>query len=706
MPSPKSDKNPYRHKLIDFVKTTQLAFDAEALKSMSDRDKKNLANNPTALVAKIVENASMSPEIIDNAIQSCIGTMSRVIKFTDGVDIKGGKIDSYPSLSILPFLPIEFREDENGSSSYAPTPKSTPYALEGGAEVEAGANDDKEIAESTPSVGEGEAEKANGDNPDAEEQEEEEEESSSSSTSSSKSSSQPSSRRSRNITSSPSNRGREDSSEGSRSSPEVSFQSGTNTESNDFFDNLKKVNAAITNDGPSLHLVGDPNFKVKYTLREYIRIVKECAADRNMDPALRFLSKNKCKIGGDYRDTFLKDQLLTSVAVGTLPVYPLGLNPLCSLAGVNFSIASYQKTLSNWTTMISTVSTALRAIIMKACVDKVKDLPVDVKDVLALVRHLEDETKVDVEEAQSGIEVHCDIPDSEVLKPGGKALTLKELVKVMIRYETEFKLKLEITTGTVQNATDNNETNTFMKMYRANCQKWLLNLMSYQTNHEAIIKFYNAESKKNEVSFSVLKNQPLSKTQLESMGNQFTQTNAASVSTYTTAIKNMMEESNKLKKPSTKTINNAEANTTNEQKDDTNKNDQKIAVGQFICTERYNKVLETIVDPNSKLELLKVLTTDDKFADSAKALEAVKEYVRKVFLLTLEHKKTKNSNGRSRRYPGRRFAKINQSRKIKAHCFSFKNKGVCTKEQQGKKCDFRHITKKEAEAEIAALGGK
>jgi hypothetical protein len=414
---------------------------------------------------------------------------------------------------------------------------------------------------------------------------------------------------------------------------------------------------------------------------------------------------NKCKIGGDYRDTFLKDQLLTSVAVGTLPVYPLGLNPLCSLAGVNFSMASYQKTLSNWTTMISTVSTALRAIIMKACVDKVKDLPVDVKDVLALVRHLEDETKADVEEAQSGIEVHCDIPDSEVLKPGGKALTLKELVKVMIRYETEFKLKLEITTGTVQNATNNNETNTFMKMYRANCQKWLLNLMSYQTNHEAIIKFYNEESKKNEVSFSVLKNQPLSKTQLESMGNQFTQTNAASVTTYTTAIKNMMEESNKLKKPSTKTINNAEANTTNEQKDDTNKNDQKIACGQFICTEKHNKVMAT------HLKLLEVLTTDEKFADNAKALEAVKDYVRNVFLLTLEHQKNKNSNGtsrsgRSRRFPGRRFAKINQSRKIKAHCFSFKNKGVCAKEQQGKKCDFRHITKKEAEAEFAALGGK
>ena len=415
-----------------------------------------------------------------------------------------------------------------------------------------------------------------------------------------------------------------------------------------------------------------------------------------MTSALRFLSDNKCTIGNNYRDSFAKSSHLSNLVIGETDVSVIALRPLKKLAGKVFTVEVYSSLNDNWSKALTKITTALRAIIFKAVVgEEVEtDLPNEVTNVFTLVKWMKDQSKVDVVDAQAGINLNCNVPYSEVMK-GGKAVNFIGLVKLLKKFEKEFKDKLSVTTGTVEDAKSYDEAKFALKFYRANCQKWLLEILALQSNHENILKDYNATSKSNTEAFSVLKKPPLTIIQLEDLAESYTQTNTASINSYTTHLKAFLEEKNKMKKiKGKKQIN----NTVIENGETKGQNDQKITASQFKRTADAKRLFEKHVDEKTEIKLIEALTSDKKYESEKQAKQVIFDVVEKTFKSALQFARFNNQAKGNGKFQNRR--KFNpSSKKIKAYCFDFL-KGSCEREN----CGYRHITKAQRKAEMKAVG--
>jgi len=348
----------------------------------------------------------------------------------------------------------------------------------------------------------------------------------------------------------------------------------------------------------------------------------------------------------------------------------------------------------NWSKTLTKIITALRAIIFKVVVGKV-ELPSEVSNIHELVKWMKDQSKVDVADAQSGINLNCNVPDEELWNKNGKPKNFTALVDVLKKYEKEFKDKLAVSTGKVENANGSEEAKIALKFYRANCQNWLLDILAFQTNHEGILKDYNIDSLLNVEAFSVLKKPPLTMLQLEQLAKTYNQTNKTSIQTYTNHLKKFLDEK---KKPNQIKGNKKEINNTSVNNGETKgQNDQKITVSQFNRTVSARKIFENHIDEKTQIKLIEVLTSDKNYESENEAKKVMMDVVEKTFKSALKFARFNNQAKGNGQIQNRR--KVNpSSRKIPAYCFDFL-KGSCTKEN----CRFRHITKADRKAEFKAV---
>jgi len=456
---------------------------------------------------------------------------------------------------------------------------------------------------------------------------------------------------------------------------------------------LKHVQEENSNSN-TLYVTPDEDFKIKYTSREFMKILKQCAANKDMTNALKFLSKNNCKVGSNYRDSYVKDKLLSNVVTGLTDVSVIALRPLENLVGKKFTVEVYSSLNHNWSKTLTKIITALRAIIFKVVVGKV-ELPSEVSNIHELVKWMKDQSKVDVADAQSGINLNCNVPYTDVLSKEGKAVNFIGLVELLKKYEKEFKDKIVVTTGTVVNAEGSDEAKFALKFYRANCQMWLLEILAFQNNHENILKDYNAKSKLNTEAFSVLKKPPLTMVQMEELAELYNQTNTASITTYTNLLKKFLEEKNNLNKNKG---NKKQINNTVVQNGETKvQYDQKITANQFKRTADAKQFFEKHVDEKSEIKLMEALTSDKKFENEKKAKQVIFDVVGKTFKSALQFAKfNKQAKGNGQIQNRRKFNP--SSKKIKSYCFDFM-KGSCTREN----CGYRHITRAQRKAELKAV---
>ena len=666
-------------KIEDFVNIARKAFADTVTSEKNIRAKNNFINEHVALISKLIGNAAESTEIIDDRVNLMLETFSAVVRQLEtGVGVNDGPLKKLNYMNILTIVPLEFESDKKNNSPFQPTPKKpVSKALKdmdgiNEKDVEEDLNQ-KAIPEHS----------ADGDTNEDDNDENNEKEQSDKSSSSSSSSSNAGNRN--RTPKSPSDV--DDDPEN-----EVSFLAEVNNKSSDdFYNQLKNVQEENSN---TLHVIPNDDYKVKYTLNEFMKILKRCVLKKDMEEALLFLSKNNCKVGSNYRNSFVKNRLLSNIVIGLTEVSIIALRPLKNLIGKKFTVEVYSSLNHNWSKTLTKIITALRAIIFKVVVGKEVELPSEVSNIYELIKWMKDQSKVDVADAQSGINLNCNVPDDELWNKNGKPKNFTALVDVLKKYENEFKAKLAVSTGTVENANGSEEAKIALKFYRANCQNWLLDIVAFQTNHEGILKDYNIDSLLNVEALSVLKKPPLTMLQLEQLAKTYNQTNKASIQTYTKHLKKFLDDKKKLNqtKSNKKEINNTFVGETKGQ------NDQKITVSQFNRTASAKKLFENHIDEKTQIKLIEALTSDKtSFESEKKAKEVMMDVVEKTFKSALKFAKFNNQAKDNGQIQNRR--KVNpSSRKIPAYCFDFL-KGCCTRE----KCGYRHITKADRRAEIKAV---
>ena len=683
--STKSDAKAELHerlgKIEDFVKIARKAFADAVTSEKNIRAKNNFKNEYVALISKLIDNAAESTEIIDDRVETILETLSAVVRqLQTGVGVNNGPLEKLNHMNILTIVPLEFESDGKNNSPFQPTPKKPVSKALKNME---GTNEKDDEEDSNKKVIPEPFEDTNTNEGDKDENNENDQSDKSSSSSSSSSNT--------------GNRSR------SRKSPsdvdddpenEVSFMDEVNNKSSeDFYMQLKHVQEENSNSN-TLYVTPDEDFKIKYTSREFMKILKQCAANKDMTNALKFLSKNNCKVGSNYRDSYVKDKLLSNVVTGLTDVSVIALRPLENLVGKKFTVEVYSSLNHNWSKTLTKIITALRAIIFKVVVGKV-ELPSEVSNIHELVKWMKDQSKVDVADAQSGINLNCNVPDEELWNKNGKPKNFTALVDVLKKYEKEFKDKLAVSTGKVENANGSEEAKIALKFYRANCQNWLLDILAFQTNHEGILKDYNIDSLLNVEAFSVLKKPPLTMLQLEQLAKTYNQTNKTSIQTYTNHLKKFLDEK---KKPNQIKGNKKEINNTSVNNGETKgQNDQKITVSQFNRTVSARKIFENHIDEKTQIKLIEVLTSDKNYESENEAKKVMMDVVEKTFKSALKFARFNNQAKGNGQIQNRR--KVNpSSRKIPAYCFDFL-KGSCTKEN----CRFRHITKADRKAEFKAV---
>ena len=683
--STKSDAKAELHerlgKIEDFVKIARKAFADAVTSEKNIRAKNNFKNEYVALISKLIDNAAESTEIIDDRVETILETLSAVVRqLQTGVGVNNGPLEKLNHMNILTIVPLEFESDGKNNSPFQPTPKKPVSKALKNME---GTNEKDDEEDSNKKVIPEPFEDTNTNEGDKDENNENDQSDKSSSSSSSSSNT--------------GNRSR------SRKSPsdvdddpenEVSFMDEVNNKSSeDFYMQLKHVQEENSNSN-TLYVTPDEDFKIKYTSREFMKILKQCAANKDMTNALKFLSKNNCKVGSNYRDSYVKDKLLSNVVTGLTDVSVIALRPLENLVGKKFTVEVYSSLNHNWSKTLTKIITALRAIIFKVVVGKV-ELPSEVSNIHELVKWMKDQSKVDVADAQSGINLNCNVPDEELWNKNGKPKNFTALVDVLKKYEKEFKDKLAVSTGKVENANGSEEAKIALKFYRANCQNWLLDILAFQTNHEGILKDYNIDSLLNVEAFSVLKKPPLTMLQLEQLAKTYNQTNKTSIQTYTNHLKKFLDEK---KKPNQIKGNKKEINNTSVNNGETKgQNDQKITVSQFNRTVSARKIFENHIDEKTQIKLIEVLTSDKNYESENEAKKVMMDVVEKTFKSALKFARFNNQAKGNGQIQNRR--KVNpSSRKIPAYCFDFL-KGSCTKEN----CRYRHITKADRKAEFKAV---
>ena len=683
--STKSDAKAELHerlgKIEDFVKIARKAFADAVTSEKNIRAKNNFKNEHVALISKLIDNAAESTEIIDDRVETILETLSAVVRqLQTGVGVNNGPLEKLNHMNILTIVPLEFESDGKNNSPFQPTPKKPVSKALKNME---GTNEKDDEEDSNKKVIPEPFEDTNTNEGDKDENNENDQSDKSSSSSSSSSNT--------------GNRSR------SRKSPsdvdddpenEVSFMDEVNNKSSeDFYMQLKHVQEENSNSN-TLYVTPDEDFKIKYTSREFMKILKQCAANKDMTNALKFLSKNNCKVGSNYRDSYVKDKLLSNVVTGLTDVSVIALRPLENLVGKKFTVEVYSSLNHNWSKTLTKIITALRAIIFKVVVGKV-ELPSEVSNIHELVKWMKDQSKVDVADAQSGINLNCNVPDEELWNKNGKPKNFTALVDVLKKYEKEFKDKLAVSTGKVENANGSEEAKIALKFYRANCQNWLLDILAFQTNHEGILKDYNIDSLLNVEAFSVLKKPPLTMLQLEQLAKTYNQTNKTSIQTYTNHLKKFLDEK---KKPNQIKGNKKEINNTSVNNGETKgQNDQKITVSQFNRTVSARKIFENHIDEKTQIKLIEVLTSDKNYESENEAKKVMMDVVEKTFKSALKFARFNNQAKGNGQIQNRR--KVNpSSRKIPAYCFDFL-KGSCTKEN----CRYRHITKADRKAEFKAV---
>ena len=683
--STKSDAKAELHerlgKIEDFVKIAMKAFADTVTSEKNIRAKNNFINEHVALISKLIENAAESTEIIDDRVETILETLSAVVRqLQTGVGVNNGPLEKLNHMNILTIVPLEFESDGKNNSPFHPTPKKPVSKalkdMDGTNE-----KDDEEDLNKKVIPEPFEDTNTNEGDKDENNENDQSDKSSSSSSSSSNTGNRSRSRKSpSDVDDDPEN--------------EVSFMDEVNNKSSeDFYMQLKHVQEENSNSN-TLYVTPDEDFKIKYTSREFMKILKQCAANKDMTNALKFLSKNNCKVGSNYRDSFVKDKLLSNIVTGLTDVSVIALRPLKNLVGKKFTVEVYSSLNHNWSKTLTKIITALRAIIFKVVVGKV-ELPSEVSNIHELVKWMKDQSKVDVADAQSGINLNCNVPDEELWNKNGKPKNFTALVDVLKKYEKEFKDKLAVSTGKVENANGSEEAKIALKFYRANCQNWLLDILAFQTNHEGILKDYNIDSLLNVEAFSVLKKPPLTMLQLEQLAKTYNQTNKTSIQTYTNHLKKFLDEK---KKPNQIKGNKKEINNTSVNNGETKgQNDQKITVSQFNRTVSARKIFENHIDEKTQIKLIEVLTSDKNYESENEAKKVMMDVVEKTFKSALKFARFNNQAKGNGQIQNRR--KFNpSSRKIPAYCFDFL-KGSCTKEN----CRYRHITKADRKAEIKAV---
>jgi len=683
--STKSDAKAELHerlgKIEDFVKIARKAFADAVTSEKNIRAKNNFKNEYVALISKLIDNAAESTEIIDDRVETILETLSAVVRqLQTGVGVNNGPLEKLNHMNILTIVPLEFESDGKNNSPFQPTPKKPVSKalknMEGTNE-----KDDEEDLNKKVIPEPFEDTNTNEGDKDENNENDQSDKSSSSSSSSSNTGNRSRSRKSpSDVDDDPEN--------------EVSFMDEVNNKSSeDFYMQLKHVQEENSNSN-TLYVTPDEDFKIKYTSREFMKILKQCAANKDMTNALKFLSKNNCKVGSNYRDSYVKDKLLSNVVTGLTDVSVIALRPLENLVGKKFTVEVYSSLNHNWSKTLTKIITALRAIIFKVVVGKV-ELPSEVSNIHELVKWMKDQSKVDVADAQSGINLNCNVPDEELWNKNGKPKNFTALVDVLKKYEKEFKDKLAVSTGKVENANGSEEAKIALKFYRANCQNWLLDILAFQTNHEGILKDYNIDSLLNVEAFSVLKKPPLTMLQLEQLAKTYNQTNKTSIQTYTNHLKKFLDEK---KKPNQIKGNKKEINNTSVNNGETKgQNDQKITVSQFNRTVSARKIFENHIDEKTQIKLIEVLTSDKNYESENEAKKVMMDVVEKTFKSALKFARFNNQAKGNGQIQNRR--KVNpSSRKIPAYCFDFL-KGSCTKEN----CRYRHITKADRKAEFKAV---
>ena len=683
--STKSDAKAELHerlgKIEDFVKIARKAFADAVTSEKNIRAKNNFKNEYVALISKLIDNAAESTEIIDDRVETILETLSAVVRqLQTGVGVNNGPLEKLNHMNILTIVPLEFESDGKNNSPFHPTPKKPVSKalkdMDGTNE-----KDDEEDLNKKVIPEPFEDTNTNEGDKDENNENDQSDKSSSSSSSSSNTGNRSRSRKSpSDVDDDPEN--------------EVSFMDEVNNKSSeDFYMQLKHVQEENSNSN-TLYVTPDEDFKIKYTSREFMKILKQCAANKDMTNALKFLSKNNCKVGSNYRDSYVKDKLLSNVVTGLTDVSVIALRPLENLVGKKFTVEVYSSLNHNWSKTLTKIITALRAIIFKVVVGKV-ELPSEVSNIHELVKWMKDQSKVDVADAQSGINLNCNVPDEELWNKNGKPKNFTALVDVLKKYEKEFKDKLAVSTGKVENANGSEEAKIALKFYRANCQNWLLDILAFQTNHEGILKDYNIDSLLNVEAFSVLKKPPLTMLQLEQLAKTYNQTNKTSIQTYTNHLKKFLDEK---KKPNQIKGNKKEINNTSVNNGETKgQNDQKITVSQFNRTVSARKIFENHIDEKTQIKLIEVLTSDKNYESENEAKKVMMDVVEKTFKSALKFARFNNQAKGNGQIQNRR--KVNpSSRKIPAYCFDFL-KGSCTKEN----CRYRHITKADRKAEFKAV---
>ena len=669
-------------KIEDFVKIARKAFADTVTSEKNIRAKNNFINEHVALISKLIENAAESTEIIDDRVETILDTLSAVVRqLKTGVGVNNGPLEKLNHMNILTIVPLEFESDAKSNSPFQPTPKKPVSKALKDMEGENEKDDEEDlnkkvILESSEDVNTNE-----GDNDKNNENEQSDKSSSSSSSSSNAGKRHRSPKSPSDVDDDPEN--------------EVSFlEEVNNKSSDDFYMKLKHVQEENSYSN-TLYVTPDEDFTINYTSREFMRILKQCAANKDMTNALKFLSKNNCKVGSNYRDSYVKDKLLSNIVTGLTDVSVIALRPLKNLVGKKFTVEVYSSLNHNWSKTLTKIITALRAIIFKVVAGKEVELPSEVSNIHELVKWMKDQSKVDVADAQSGIDLNCNVPDDELWNKNGKPKNFIALVDVLKKYEKEFKDKLAVSTGKVENANGSEEAKIALKFYRANCQNWLLDILAFQTNHEGILKDYNIDSLLNVVAFSVLKKPPLTMLQLEQLAKTYNQTNKTSIQTYTKHLKKFLDEK---KKPNQIKGNKKEINNTSVNNGETKgQNDQKITASQFNRTASAKKLFENHIDEKTQIKLIEVLTSDKNYESENEAKKVMMDVVEKTFKSALKFASFNKQAKDNGQIQNRR--KFNpSSKKIPAYCFDFL-KGSCTKEN----CRYRHITKADRRAEIKAV---
>ena len=683
--STKSDAKAELHerlgKIEDFVNIARKAFADTVTSEKNIRAKNNFKNEHVALISKLIENAAESTAIIDDRVKLMLEILSAVVRQLEtGVAVNDGTLEKLNYMNILTIVPLEFESDEKNKSPFQPTPKkSVSKALED----KEGKNEkdvEEDLNQKAIHEHSADGDTNEGDNDEINENGQNSESSSSSSSSSNTGNRSRTRKSPSDVDDDPEN--------------EVSFLDVVNNKSSDdFYNQLKNVQEENSN---TLHVIPNDDYQVNYTLNEFLKILKRCVLKKDMKEALLFLSRNNCKVGSNYRNSFVKNRFLSNIVIGLTEVSIIALRPLKNLVGKKFTVEVYSSLNHNWSKTLTKIITALRAIIFKVVVGKEVELPSEVSNIYELIKWMKDQSKVDVADAQSGINLNCNIPDDEVWNKNGKPKNFNALVDVLKKYEKEFKDKLAVSTGIVENANGSEEAKIALKFYRANCQNWLLDILALQNNHEGIVKDYNIKSLSNVETLSVLKKPPLTMLQLELLAKTYNQTNKASIHTYTIRLKEYFEEKKKLNqtKSNKKEINNTFVNNGETKR----QNDQKITVSQFNRTASAKKLFENHIDEKTQIKLIEVLTSDKNFESENKAKKVMMDVVEKTFKSALKFASFNKQAKDNGQIQNRR--KFNpSSRKIPAYCFDFLKSGSCTKEN----CTYRHITKADRRAEIKAV---